>query len=316
MTSRVSRREAIALLAAAALGCGARPSKGNDSTARRDERGEGEQRSMLTRPILSTGEEIPVIGLGTWQTFDAGTSASARQPLEEVLAEFVRLGGRVVDSSPMYGRSESVVGDLATKLGVRDRLFVATKVWTSGRENGISQMEESERKLRGPVDLMQVHNLVDADTHLGTLREWKSARRIRYVGITHYTAGAYLDLARYLRRGRIDFVQLNYSLAEREAERHILPFAKDAGVSVLVNRPLGAGALFRTTRGKPLPAFAAEIGCSSWAELFLKFVISHPAVTCAIPATSKAEHLRQNMRAGLAPLPDEEMRKRIAETVG
>jgi aryl-alcohol dehydrogenase-like predicted oxidoreductase len=316
MTARVSRREAIALFAAAALGCGTRPPEGNDAPVPNDASGDGEQQSMLTRPILSTGEKLPLIGLGTWQTFDAGSSASARQPLEEVLAEFVRLGGSVVDSSPMYGRSESVLGDLAAKLAVRDRLFVATKVWTTGHEQGISQMEDSERKLRGPVDLMQVHNLVDADTHLGTLREWKSAGRIRYVGITHYTAGAHLELARYLRRGRIDFVQLNYSLAEREAERHLLPFAKDAGVSVLVNRPLGAGSLFRTTRGKPLPPFAAEIGCSSWAELFLKFVVSHPAVTCAIPATSKAEHLRQNMRAGLAPLPDEQMRKRIAEAVG
>jgi len=256
------------------------------------------------------------IGLGTWQTFDVGTSEAARKPLEEVLSLFVQLGGRVVDSSPMYGNSEEVVGDLAVKLGVRDKLFMATKVWTRGRAAGIRQMEDSERKLRGRVDLMQVHNLVDADTHLETLKEWKAKKRIRGIGITHYTSSAYGELASVLRRGGIDFVQLNYSLAESEAERSLLPLAQQLGVAVLVNRPFGAGSLFRETRGKTVPDFAKEIGCTSWAELFLKFVVSHPAVTCAIPATSKAEHLRQNMRAGTGPMPDAAMRKRIADAVG
>ena len=255
------------------------------------------------------------IGLGTWQTFDVGTSAAERKPLEEVLSLFVQLGGRVVDSSPMYGRSEEVLGDIAVKLGLRDKLFVATKVWTSGRAAGIRQMEDSERKLRGRVDLMQVHNLVDVDTHLKTLKEWKTQKRIRYIGITHYTSSAYGDLASVMRRSGIDFVQLNYSLAEREAERTLLPLAKDLGVAVLVNRPFGGGSLFRETRNKPLPAFAKELDCTSWAELFLKFVVSHPAVTCAIPATSKPEHLRQNMRAGKGPIPDAAMRKRIADAV-
>jgi aryl-alcohol dehydrogenase-like predicted oxidoreductase len=176
-------------------------------------------------------------------------------------------------------------------------------------------MEDSERKLRGPIDLMQVHNLLDADTHLETLREWKRAGRIRFIGVTHYTAGAYPELARYLERGGIDFVQVNYSLAEREAERRILPLAAERGIAVLINRPFGGGTLFRDARSKPLPPFAKELGCTSWAELFLKFVLSHPAVTCAIPATSKPEHLRQNMNAGRGPMPDARMRQRIAAVV-
>ncbi len=251
------------------------------------------------------------IGLGTWQTFDV----SDPKPLAAVLSTFAQLGGQVIDSSPMYGRSETVVGDLATSLGIRNKLFMATKVWTSGRDAGIRQMEDSERKLRGKVDLMQVHNLLDADTHLETLRRWKAEGRIQSIGITHYTSSAYLDLAAYIRRGGIDFLQVNYSLAEREAEKRLLPLAQERGVRVLINRPFGAGSLFRETRNKPLPAFAKELGATSWAELFLKFVISHPAVTCTIPATSKVEHLRQNMSAGKGPMPDEAMRKRIAEAM-
>ncbi|MDP9193234.1 MAG: aldo/keto reductase [Acidobacteriota bacterium] len=291
MIAKLTRREALALLAVGAAA------------------------TKIDRTKMAK-LKLPLIGLGTWQTFDIGPIESARKPLEEVLSLFVQLGGTVVDSSPMYGRSEDVLGQIAAKLGVRNKLFVATKVWTSGRAAGIRQMEDSERKLRGPVDLMQVHNLLDADTHLGTLKEWKAKKRIRFIGITHYTSSAYADLAAVLRRGGIDVVQLNYSLAEREAERSLLPLAQELGVAVLVNRPFGGGSLFRDTRGKALPAFAKEIGCTSWAELFLKFVVSHPAVTCAIPATSKAEHLRQNMRAGTGPMPDAAMRKRIADAVG
>jgi diketogulonate reductase-like aldo/keto reductase len=254
---------------------------------------------------------LPKIGLGTWQTFDV----SDPKPLAPVLQTFVQLGGRVIDSSPMYGRSEEVVGDLATSLGVRDKLFVATKVWTSGRAAGIRQMEDSERKLKGKVDLMQVHNLLDADTHLETLRRWKAEGRIKHIGITHYTSSAYPALEQYLKRDGIDFLQVNYSLAEREAEQRILPLARERGVKVLINRPFGAGSLFRETRNKPVPAFAKDLGVTSWAELFLKFVISHPAVTVAIPATSKVDHLRQNMNAGKAPMPDEETRKRIAGAI-
>jgi diketogulonate reductase-like aldo/keto reductase len=256
------------------------------------------------------------IGLGTWQTFDVGNSPAAHANLRQVLTEFVHLGGRLVDSSPMYGTAEEVLGEVAEQAGVREQLFMATKVWTSGRTAGIKQMEASERKLRGPVDLMQVHNLVDVDTHLATLREWKAAQRIRFIGVTHYTSSAYAEVEKVLHRGGIDFLQINYSLAEREAERRLLPIAKDLGLTVLINRPFGAGSLFRETRNKPLPAFAKELDCTSWAELFLKFVVSHPAVTCAIPATSSLEHLRQNMRAASGPMPDETMRQRIGEAVG
>ena len=254
---------------------------------------------------------LPKIGLGTWQTFDVADP----RPLAPVLSTFVQLGGKVIDSSPMYGRSEEVVGNLATSLGIRDKLFVATKVWTSGRAAGIRQMEESERKLKGKVDLMQVHNLLDAGTHLETLRRWKTEGRIKHIGITHYTSSAYPSLEQYLKRGGIDFLQVNYSLAEREAEQRILPLAKERGIKVLINRPFGSGSLFRETRNKPVPAFAKDLGATSWAELFLKFVISHPAVTVAIPATSKVEHLRQNMNAGKGPMPDEAMRKRIADAI-
>jgi diketogulonate reductase-like aldo/keto reductase len=296
---RLSRREAIALLSCSPLA---------GSLLAMDT-------PLLTRAIPSSGERLPAIGLGTWQTFDVAADDPVKPRLEQVLAEFYRLGGRVIDSSPMYGRSESVVGELAAKLRLADSLFVATKVWTRGRRNGIDQMEESEEKLRTKVDLMQVHNLLDAGEHLETLRVWKAQKRIRYIGITHYTASAYPELERYLRRGGIDFVQVNYSLAEREAEKRILPLAQEKGIAVLVNRPFGAGSLFRTTRGKPLPALARELGAQSWAELFLKFVVSHPAVTCAIPATSKPEHLRENMRAGHGIVPDAAMRVKIAASV-
>ncbi len=272
--------------------------------------------SLVRRPIPRTGESLPVIGLGTWQTFDVGRAESKRAPLREVLREFVRLGGSVVDSSPMYGESEGVAGDLAAELGVQQQLFLATKVWTSGRDAGIRQMEQSFRRLRAQrIDLMQVHNLVDWRTHLATLRGWKEQGKVRYVGVTHYTEGAYGDLARVLETEELDFVQLNYSIAEREAERKMLPLAAERRMAVLVNRPFAQAGLFSKVRGKPLPVWAAEFGCASWAQFFLKFVISHPAVTCAIPATSKVQHLVDNMQAGVAPLPDAAMRERMARHV-
>jgi len=270
--------------------------------------------SILTKPIPRTGESLSMIGLGTWQTFDVGSAE--RAPLREVLRDFVRLGGTVIDSSPMYGRSESIVGDLAAELNFEGKLFVATKVWTSGREAGIRQMEESFRRLRVKrIDLMQIHNLVDWRAHLNTLREWQKQGRIRYLGVTHYTASAYDQLARVLETEELDFVQLNYSIVEREAEQRLLPLAIDRGVAVLVNRPFAQAQLFSKVRGKPLPAFAAEIGCASWAQLFLKFVVSHPAVTCAIPATSKVQHLIDNMQAGMGRLPAAEIRQRMAKYV-
>ncbi|HEY2990156.1 MAG TPA: aldo/keto reductase [Candidatus Binatia bacterium] len=272
--------------------------------------------SILKRPVPRTGELLPVIGLGTWQTFDVAQAASERAPLRQVLSEFVRLGGGVVDSSPMYGAAESVLGDLAAELGVRKQLFIATKVWTSGRDAGIRQMEYSFRRLRAErIDLLQVHNLVDWRTHLATLKQWKQQDKVRTIGVTHYTASAYGELARVLETEELDFVQINYSVAERDAERRLLPLAAERRVAVLANRPLAEGALFRKVRGKPLPPWAAEIGCATWAQFFLKFVVAHPAVTCAIPATSKAEHLVDNMRAGVAPLPDAATRERMARYV-
>jgi aryl-alcohol dehydrogenase-like predicted oxidoreductase len=273
-------------------------------------------KAILTKPIPRTGESLPVIGLGTWQTFDVGPAESARAPLRQVLHEFVRLGGRVIDSSPMYGQSERVAGDLAAELTLHSQLFIATKVWTSGREAGIRQMEESFRRLRTkPIDLLQIHNLVDWRTHLTTLRGWKKEGRVRYIGVTHYTASAYDQLARVLESEELDFVQLNYSIAEREAEQRLLPLAGDRGVAVLVNRPFAQAQLFSKVRGKPLPPFAEEIGCATWAQFFLKFVVSHPAVTCAIPATSKVQHLADNMRAGMGHLPDAKIRQRMTTYV-
>jgi diketogulonate reductase-like aldo/keto reductase len=268
---------------------------------------------LLQRPIPSSGEAIPAVGLGTWRTFDAGDGPAERGPLREVLGRFVELGGRVLDSSPMYGTAETVAGDLAAELGVTERLFLATKVWTSGRDAGLRQMEQSLRRLRARrLDLMQVHNLVDWRTHLRTLREWREAGRVRYVGVTHYTAGAHDDLERVLRDERLDFVQVNYSLGEREADRRILPLARDRGVAVLVNRPFAEGGLFRRVRATPLPAWAAEIGCATWAQFFLKWILAHPAVTCVIPATSRVQHLVDNMTAGTGALPDGPTRDRMA----
>jgi len=269
--------------------------------------------TLIHKPVPKTGELLPVIGLGTWQTFDVGSTKPARDPLKAVMREFVRAGGRVIDSSPMYGNSEAVTGELAHDLSLHKQLFFATKVWTSGREAGMRQMEESFRRLRTQImDLMQVHNLVDYRTHLETLRQWKSAGKVRYVGVTHYTASAYDELARVIAREDLDFVQINYSLAEREAEKRILPLAAEKQLAVLVNRPFAQGQIFRRAGAKPLPAWAKEIGCASWAQFSLKFIISHPAVTCAIPATAKVDHLTDNMRAGLGPMPDAATRERMA----
>ncbi|MCW1884296.1 aldo/keto reductase [Luteolibacter flavescens] len=268
--------------------------------------------AMLTRAIPSTGEKLPVIGMGTWQTFDVEDPA----PMEEVLKVFSELGGKLLDSSPMYGKSEQVAGDLLGKLALRDKLFVATKVWIKGKAEGIAQMESSMKKLRAkPIDLMQVHNLVDVGTQLDTLRGWKKDGTVRYLGITHYTASQHGAVAKLLESEALDFLQINYSVGEREAEERLLPLAKDKGVAVIANRPFAGGGLFAKLREKPLPGWAKEIGCESWAQVMLKFVVSHPAMTCAIPATSKVKHLRDNMQAGHGTMPDEAMRKRIAAEV-
>ncbi len=255
---------------------------------------------------------MPAIGLGTWQTFDVGDRANERTPLKEVLSQFVELGGRVIDSSPMYGKSESVAGDLAAELGVREKLFIATKVWTSGREAGIEQMTASMQRLRAqPIDLMQVHNLVDVETHLETLRRWKKAGRIRYLGVTHYRVDAFDELAALIQSEALDFVQLNYSIMTPAAEERLLPIAAANKTAVLVNRPFDGAAWFARTRGKPLPSWVGDFDCVSWAQFALKYILSNPAVTCAIPATSKPGHLMDNMRAGYGRLPDADTRQRM-----
>ncbi len=272
--------------------------------------------SLLRRPIPSSGETLPVVGLGTWQAFDV-EDRIARGPQREVLGRFVELGGRVVDSSPMYGAAESAVGDLAKDLAVRDSLWIATKVWTTGRAAGVAQMDRSLRRLGGKrLDLLQVHNLVDWQTHLATLREWKAAGRVRYVGVTHYSAAGHGALEQVMRSESLDFVQLNYSVAEREAEQRLLPLARDRGIAVLVNRPFAQGALLRRLRDDALPAWARDLQCSSWAQLFLKWIVAHPAVTCVIPATSRRLHVEDNMAAGVGPLPDRATRERIASLSG
>src|SRR3954465_3397549 len=252
--------------------------------------------------------KLPKIGLGTWQTFDAGNDSAARAPLREVLK---LLDGNVVDSSPMYGSSESVAGELIAELRLREKLFIATKVWTRGRDDGIAQMETSFRRLRVKVmDLMQVHNLVDVATHTKTLRDWQQQGRVRYIGITHYTSSAYGEVERTLKAAPYDFVQINYSLDEREAEERLLPFAVERKVNVIINRPFAGSALFRRTKGKPLPPWAAELGIASWAQYFLKWVVSHPAVTCAIPGTAQPDHMRDNLAGGQGPMPDGAARRR------
>jgi aryl-alcohol dehydrogenase-like predicted oxidoreductase len=271
------------------------------------------QGSLATRPIPRTGERIPVVGLGTWRTFDVGPSEAERAPLLEVLRRFLAGGGRVIDSSPMYGEAERVVGELLARLPDSPRPFLATKVWTSGRAQGEAEMAESMRRLRvSRLDLMQVHNLLDWRAHLPTLRAWKAAGRLRYIGITHYAAGAFAELESILRTEGVDFVQLPYSAARREAEARLLPAAAETGTAVLVMRPFEEGELFRMVKGRPLPAWAGELGATSWSEVFLRFILSHPAVTAAIPATSKVAHLEENLRAGRGtPDVDPALRRRM-----
>jgi aryl-alcohol dehydrogenase-like predicted oxidoreductase len=299
MVGALNRRAWLKLAAGAGIALLVRPARGED------------QKSVLQRKIPSSGEQIPAVGLGTSQVFDIG-GGSEREAAKEVLRLFVENGGKLVDSSPMYGAAETVVGDLAAELGVQRKLFIATKVWTSGREAGIRQMEDSMRKLRTPrIDLMQVHNLLDLDTQLATLREWKKAGKVRYLGITHSRDSAHDELERIVNAGGIDFVQLNYSMTERAAEQRLLPMAAEKGTAVIVNRPFARANLFGRVRGKPLPDWAKDVDCASWAQFFLKYLLAHPAVTVVIPATRDPQHLVDNMAAGRGRLPDEALRKKM-----
>jgi diketogulonate reductase-like aldo/keto reductase len=263
-------------------------------------------RRMKTRPIPASGEALPVIGCGTYVGFDQAPGTLAYALLAGVVEALLDAGGKMLDSSPMYGRAEETTGELLAANGRRDETFLATKVWTSGRAEGVRQMEVSFRLLRTDrIDLMQIHNLVDWRTQLATLRRWKEERRIRYLGITHYSPSAYGEVEAVLRAEKgIDFLQIDYALDDRDAERRLLPLAAERGVAVIVNMPFGGGGLLRRLLPKPLPSWAAEIGCASWAQVLLKFVLSHPAVTCAIPGTQRKEHMADNVAAGFGVMPD------------
>ena len=267
---------------------------------------------LITRRIPASGEELPVIGLGTSGPFEVGDAPAARAPLAAVLGAFFAGGGRLIDTSPMYSSAQAVLGQLLTA-DRRPHAALATKVWTRGVRSGVEQMRHCAQLLGTPqLYLMQVHNLLDLDTQLKTLRAWRDEGRVRYLGVTHYTVAAHALLARVLERERLDFVQFNYSPATRAAEARLLPLAAARGVAVLINRPLEDGALLRAVRERPLPAWAAEVDAASWSQLALKFVVAHPAVTCVIPATGQAAHLRDNLAAGRGRLPDARQRELIA----
>ena len=269
---------------------------------------------MLTRPIPRTSEPLPIVGVGTWQTFDVAPAGPDLAPRKEVLRTLFEAGGKVIDSSPMYGRAEEVVGVLLKDMQALDKPFIATKVWTSGEAAGIRQMNASAAKMQAPIDLMQVHNLVDWRTHLKTLRAWKAQKKVRYIGITHYTVPGLDELAAVIRaEPAIDFVQFAFSINVRDAEARLLPLCAERGIATLINQPFDSGDLFRKVRGKALPAWAAEMECASWGQVFLKYILGHPAVTCVIPGTAKPEHMRDNIGAGLGRLPDAAERKRMAE---
>jgi len=269
---------------------------------------------MVTRRIPRTEETVPVIGMGSSNTFDVGGDTAEREPLREVLRLFTQAGGAVIDTSPMYGRSEEVLGDLFAELKMRPKIWLATKVWTQGRVAGAEQIADSMRKLRTErLELLQIHNLLDWREHVPTLRGMKDDGKLRFTGITHYRADAHAEVERVLRAERFDWVQINYSLAEREAERSLFPYCQEQGVAVLANRPFADGGLFDRARGRNLPPWAGEIGCASWAQFFLRFAASHPAVTCVIPATAKPHHMQDNAAAGATPLPDARQRVRMAE---
>ena len=303
MLPRMDRREVLKALVAAGTG----------AAFGRSLLRAGDTATMLTRPIPKSGESMPVIGLGTSKVFDVGTGEAERAPLQRVVQGLVAGGGRMLDSSPMYGRAEDVVGGIVTATGLRDKIFLASKVWTTGHDAGVAQIEASFQRMKvDRIDLMQVHNLVDLKTQLATLRAMKAAGRIRYVGVSHWVASAHAELEQVMRDEDLDFVQLNYSILEREAEARLLPLAIERKVAVMVNRPFARGGLFDRVKGKALPDWAASFDAKTWGQFFLKFVVSHPAVTCTIPATGKVEHLRDNIAAGFGPLPDQATRERMA----
>lgn len=304
MIAPMKRREALRLLSLSAVACLATPAAGFLTA----------KKSLMKRPIPSTGELLPVIGLGTWIQFDVDKVSSEIALLKKVIGNMAEIGGRIIDSSPMYGRSEENIGSLTTQQTLEDKFFYATKVWTRGRQAGIDQMEASMKKMhREVMDLMQVHNLVDWRTHLQTLREWKKQGRIRYIGITHYTDSYHDELAEIVTKEKPDFVQFNYSIRSRYAENRLLKTAHDNGVAVIINQPFESGSLFSVVQHKKLPSWAAEYEINNWPQFMLKYIVSHPAVTCAIPGTSNPVHLVENMETAYGKMPDEKGRKMMAD---
>ncbi len=300
-----SRRRTLRALAAAVACAAARPSAAP-----------AQPRAMLTRPVPSTGELLPVVGLGSWITFNVGDDPVARDACAEVMRNFVDAGGRMIDSSPMYGSSQEVIGYGLRKAGLAERVFAADKVWTSS-SRGREQIEQSRRNWQlKRFDLVQVHNLLNWQEHLPTLFAMKTAGEVRYVGVTTSEGRRHREVEQLMRGYPLDFVQVTYNPVDREAEERILPLARERRIAVIVNRPFREGALVRALARQPLPPWAAEIDCTSWAQIVLKFIVSHPAVTCAIPATTRIDHVRENMSAARGALPDASMRQRIVAAVG
>jgi len=298
-----SRRKFLKAGAAAALAYGLAPTRGIAARP-----------ALIKKKIPSSGEQLSVIGLGTSRTFNVDSSSAAQSPLLAVMQAFFDHGGQLIDSSPMYGSAEAVTGVLLQNVSNKTRLFSATKVWTNGKNQGIDQMRRSMQRLGvDQIDLMQIHNLRDWQVHLETLQEWKARGKIRYLGITTSHGRDHDELETILQRYALDFVQFSYNIEDREVERRLLPLAQERGIATLINRPYQRGSLFHKVRGKPLPDWATEIDCASWGQFFLKFIASHPAVTCIIPATSKLKHMLDNMGAGYGGLPDAPTRRRMIE---
>jgi diketogulonate reductase-like aldo/keto reductase len=301
----VDRRTLVGVLAAGLAGAVLRPFEAFARTA-----------APLTKPIPSTGEQLPLVGLGTWITFNVGDDPELREECAAVMRAFFAGGGRLIDSSPMYGSSQPVIGDGLRRLGKPPTLFSAEKVWTSSESGGPRQIEESRAEWGVPrFDLLQVHNLVSWEEHLPTLFAMKAARQLRYVGITTSEGRRHDEIEKIMAAHPIDFVQVTYNPLDREIEERILPLARDRGIAVIANRPFREGALIRSLSRKRLPSWAGELGAMSWAQFILKFIISHPAVTCAIPATSQVAHVRENLAAATEPLPDSATRRRMVQYI-
>ena len=275
-----------------------------------------QENKVIKRVIPSSGEQLTAVGVGTWQTFDVGNDSAEREPLKGVLRTLIEKAGSVIDSSPMYGRSEKVVGELSTELSLNSKLFIATKVWTTGQQEGIRQMNNSFSLLkREKIDLMQIHNLMDWQIHLKTLRSWKESGKVRYIGITHYQESTYSTIEQILKNNPLDFLQINYSLLSRKAAERLFPLAEEKKVAVIINRPFEGGSLFSNVNGKQLPAWASEFDCASWAQFFLKFILSNPTVTCVIPGTARQDHMIDNIAAAYGRLPSEKHRVQMVKLI-